>query len=99
MNESHSISNHKVEVPQVHTLASFIEPENNPDWYSRPGCGYFFVRTPHMLEMMREDVHQFELQGFSTPLLADRCRADSTFFGGTIDGVEDRHTSYVSVAK
>jgi hypothetical protein len=46
-----------------------------------------------MLEMMRKDVHQFELQRLSTPDLPERCRADSTFFGGTIDSVEDRHAS------
>jgi hypothetical protein len=46
-----------------------------------------------MLKMMRKDVHQFELQGLSTPVLAELCRADSTFFGGTIDCVEDRHAS------
>jgi predicted transcriptional regulator len=93
MNESHRISNYKVQVLQVHTLASFIEPKSKPKWQSRPGCGYFFVRTLHMLEMVRQDVHQFELQGLSTPILAEVCRADSTFFGGTIDSVEDRHAS------
>ncbi len=93
MNKSHSISDYKVQVPQVHTLASFIEPKSKPDWQSRPGCGYFFVRTLHMLEMMCKYVHQFELQGLSTPVLAELCRADSTFFGGTIDSVEDRHGS------
>jgi len=46
-----------------------------------------------MLEMMRKDVHQFELQGLSAPDLAELCRADSTFFRGTIDSVEDRHAS------
>ncbi len=93
MNESHSISNYKVQVPQVHTLASFIEPKSKPDWYSRPGCGCFFVRTLHVLEMMRKDVHQFERQGLFTPVLAKLFRADSTFFGGTIDGMKDRHAS------
>jgi hypothetical protein len=93
MNKSHCISNYKVQVPQVHTLASFIEPKSKPDWQSRPGCGYFFISTLYMLKMMRKDVHQFELQGLSTPVLAELCRADSTFFGGTIDCVEDRHAS------
>ncbi len=93
MNKSHSILNYKVQVPQVHTLASFIEPKSKPDWQSGPGCGYFFVRTLYMLKMMREDVHKFELQTLSTPVLAELCRADSTFFGGTIDSVEDRHAS------
>jgi hypothetical protein len=87
MNKSHSISNYKVQVPQVHTLASFIEPKSKSDWQSRPDCGYFFVRTLNMLEMMRKDVHQFELQRLSTPVLAELCRADSIFFGGTIDRV------------
>jgi hypothetical protein len=93
MNKSHSVSNYKVQVPQVHTFASFIEPESKPDWQSRSGCGYSFVRTLHMLEMMRKDVHQFELQGLSAPDLAELCRADSSFFRGTIDSVEDRHAS------
>ena len=93
MDESNRISNYKVQVPQVHTLASFIEPKSKPDWQSRSGCGYFFVRTLHMLEMMRKDIYQFELQGLSTPILAELCWANSTFFGGTIDCVEDRHAS------
>jgi hypothetical protein len=85
--------------PQAHALASFIEPKSKPDWQSRPSCGYFFVRTLHLLEMMRKNVHQFELQRLSTPGLPELCGADSTFFGGTIDSVEDRHASQVSVAK
>jgi len=93
MNKSHSISNHKVQVPQIHTLASFIEPKNNPYWYSRPGCGYFFVITLHMHEMMRKDVHQFELQRLSKPDLPERLRTYITFFGGTINSMEDCHAN------
>jgi hypothetical protein len=93
MDKSHGVSNYKIQVPQVHTLVSFIEPKNNPDWYSGPGRRYFFVRTPHMLEMMRKDVHQFELERLSAPYLAQLCPADSTFLGGTIDSVKDHHAS------
>ena len=60
MYKSHSISNYKVQVSQVHTLASFIEAKNTPEWNSRPVFGHFFVRTPYMLEMMCKDVHQCE---------------------------------------
>lgn len=93
MNKSHSISNYGVQVPQLHALASFIEPKCKPNWQSRSSCGCFFVRTLHMLEMMRKDVHQFELQRLSIPVLAEPCGADSIFFGGTIDSVKDRYAS------
>lgn len=52
-----------------------------------------------MLKMVRKDVHQFELQGLSTPDLAEICAADPSFFGRTINSLEDRDASEVSVAK
>jgi hypothetical protein len=49
-----------------------------------------------MLEMVGNNVHQFEFHGLLAPLLAEICAAGSAFVGGTIDGVEDRHASKVS---
>ena len=49
-----------------------------------------------MLEMVSDNVHQIEFQGLFTPHLTESCAADSAFFGGTINSVEDRHASKVS---
>jgi hypothetical protein len=47
---------------------------------------------------VRNDVHQFELYRFFTPDLSEICATGSTFFSRTINSVEDRHASEVSVA-
>lgn len=99
MNESHGISDHKVQVAQIHILACIIEPESKSNRQSRASCRYLFVRTTDMFEMVREDIHQLELQALLTPLLTDLRGADTTFFSGTIKRVKDRHASQVGVTK
>lgn len=49
-----------------------------------------------MLEMVSDNVHQFEFQRLLTPLLTEICAPGSAFVGRAIDGVEDRHASKVS---
>ena len=51
-----------------------------------------------MLEMVSNNVHQFEFQRLVTPFLTEICAAGSAFVGRTIDGVEDRYASKVTTA-
>jgi len=52
-----------------------------------------------MLEMMRKNIYQFEMQGLSTPDLTKMCATDPIFFSRTINRMEDRHGSKISMAK
>jgi hypothetical protein len=88
VNEAHGVANEVVDVSQVHALARFIEPESTADWYPRARWRYLFVGTLDMLEMVSNNVHQFEFQRLLTPLLTEICAAGSAFVGRTIDGVD-----------
>jgi hypothetical protein len=48
-----------------------------------------------MLEMVRNDVHQFEYQGLVASLLTEICAARSAFFCRAIHRVENCHASQV----
>jgi len=61
MNESHSVSDYKVDVSQVHILASVIKTESMSDWYPKTCWRYLFVRTLNMLKVVRNDVYQSKL--------------------------------------
>jgi len=50
-----------------------------------------------MLEMVRDDVHHFELLRLPAPHLTETCAAGSTFVRRSIEGVEDCHASKVRV--
>ena len=96
VNESHGVPDQVVDVPQIHALARFIEPERASNWYAGTCRRYPFVRSPNMLEMIRNNVHQPAFHRFLAPLLTQFRGPEPAFLGRAIDGVEDRHASEVS---
>jgi len=98
MNEPDCVPDDIVEIPQVHCLARLIEPERKRDGQAGAACWDLLVRTLHVLEMMREDIDQFEFKRFLAPVLADNRGALPSFLGGAINGMEDRDASKIRMA-
>jgi hypothetical protein len=65
MNEPDCVPDDIVEIPQVHCLARLIEPERKRDGQAGAACRDLLVRTLHVLEMMREDIDQFEFKRYA----------------------------------
>jgi hypothetical protein len=98
MNKPDCVPDDIVEIPQVHCLARLIEPERKRDRQAGTACRNLLVRTLHVLEMMREDIDQFEFKRLLTPVLADNRDALPTFLGCAINGMEDRDASKIRMA-
>jgi len=97
MNKPDGISDHVIEVPQVQGFAGFIEAERMSNRDTGAICRNFFVRTLHVLKMMRDDIDQFEFERLFAPCLTDNRRTLSAFLSGSIDGMEDRDAGKIRV--
>lgn len=60
MNKPDRVPDHVIEVSQVHGLARLVEAERKSDRKAGTIRRYLFVRTLHVLEVVREDVNQFD---------------------------------------
>ena len=81
VNEPHGVADHVVDIPQVHALAGFIEPESKANRYPGARWRYLFIGTLNVLEVVSDNVHQFEFERLLAPLLAEICAAGSAFVG------------------
>ncbi len=95
VNEPHGIADQVVDIPQVHILAGFVKSESTADGYPGACWRYPFVGTLNVLEVMSDNVHQFEFERLLAPFLTEICTAASAFVGCTIDGVKDSYASKV----
>lgn len=98
MNEPDGVANDVVEIAQVHSLARFIKSKRVPDRQAGAARRNLLVRTLYVLEVVREDIDQLELERVSAPLLTDSRGTLSSFLRGAIDGMEDRDAGKIRVA-
>lgn len=91
VNEPHCVPNHEIKVSQVHAFAVLVEAKGKPDGQAAGFERNLFIGTRHMLEMMRENIHELELQRLSAPLLTDLRGTDAAFFRRAINRMEDRN--------
>jgi hypothetical protein len=98
MHEANGISDDIVEVSQIHGLARFIESERAPDGNARTICRNSFVGTQHMLEVMRNDIDQFEVDRLVAPFLAHNGRSLIAFLGHPINSMENSDAGEIGVA-
>lgn len=96
VNESHGVPIQVAHVPQIRAFARFIGPERASNWYAGTCRRYPFVRTPNMLELMRNNVNQPAFHRLPAPLLTQFRGPEPAFLGRAIDGVEDCHANEVS---
>jgi len=91
MDKPNRVSDSVVQISKVHLITGFIEAHGESDRYPRTRRQYPLVTALHVLEVMRDDVHQLEFNRLVAPNLPPVRGPLPCFLGYPVNRMIDRY--------